>query len=160
MGYFWEGQDKWNLNKQNRIIRTYEEPVLPLLCRIIFWSMILLTASMIAVDVSFFIRFDMQESVLHLLSNVAVTGFFAWLFFSAVLIPCSLAAVRQVRGRFMRRTAGDGVKMPGGSGNGSGKPAASKAQAHMEAVYFRYVKIAVGGLGAWGIFFGAICLIR
>lgn len=26
MGYFWEGQDKWNLNKQNRIIRTYEEP--------------------------------------------------------------------------------------------------------------------------------------
>ena len=156
MGYFWEGQDKWNLNKQNRIIRTYEEPVLPLLCRIIFWSMILLTASMIAVDVSFFIRFDMQEGALHLLTNVAVTGFFAWLFFSAVLIPCSLAAVRQVRGRFMRRTAGDGVKMPGGSG----KPAASKAQAHMEAVYFRYVKIAVGGLGAWGIFFGAICLIR
>lgn len=141
MGYFWEGQDKWNLKKQNRIIRTYEEPVLPLLCRIIFWSMLVLTASMIAVDISFFIRYDRQAGIVHLLSNVSATGFFAWFFFSVFLIPSSLAAVKQVQKRF-KKTAGK-----------SGLSGISKAQSHMEAVYIKYVKISAAGLVIWGVLF-------
>lgn len=141
MGYFWEGQDKWNLKKQNRIIRTYEEPVLPLLCKIIFWSMLVLTVSMIAVDISFFIRYDRQAGVLHLMSNVSTTGFMAWLFFSVFLIPFSLAVVKQVRRRF-EKTAGR-----------SALSGISKAQSHMEAVYFTYVKVSAIGLAVWGIFF-------
>lgn len=141
MGYFWEGQDKWNLKKQNRIIRTYEEPVLPLLCKIIFWSMIVLTVSMIAVDFSFFIRYDRQAGVLHLMSNVSATGFFAWFFFSVFLIPFSLAAVKQVRKRFAKAAEKPGLTK------------ISKAQSHMEAIYTRYVKVSVAGLAIWGILF-------
>lgn len=143
MGYFWEGQDKWNLKKQNRIIRTYEEPVLPLLCRIIFWSMLVLTASMIAVDISFFIRYDRQAGLSHLLFNVSATGFFAWFFFSVFLIPFSLAAVKQVQKRF-KKTVGKSGSTGGGK---------AKAQSHMEAVYTRYVKISAAGLVIWGLLF-------
>lgn len=124
--------------KQKQILRTIEEPVLPALCRILFWFMILLTGSMVLVDLSGFVRYGGHLGIGRLFKNVFMTGFFSWMFFCLLLIPLSHLGIRQIRRRF-RQIAGSLGERP-----------VSKAQRHMEEVFVRYQRFCLTGLIVWG----------
>lgn len=133
--------------KQKRIIRTWEEPVLPALCRILFWFMILLTGSMALVDISSFVRYGSHYGIGRLFQNLFTTGFVSWMLFSVLLIPLSYMGIRQIRRRFLQISGSAGEeksRVPGAD------VPVSKAQRHMEEVFTGYQRFCVAGLAVWG----------
>lgn len=138
--------------KANAIIKTYEVPVLPKLCQIIHWCMIILTASMVLVDINAFIRYDANLGIFHLLKNVSITGFFNWALFSMLLIPLSYCSIWQTRKRFWKR-ANNVVKDGNGNEMESNRAQSERALKRLKRPYMRYIEICVVGIIFFGLFY-------
>ena len=135
--------------KETSILKTYEEPVLPTLCKIIFWGKMILVAAMLLVDINAFVRYDSHLGFMHLFSNVVLTGFFSWLILSAVLILlCGLAA-KQASARFWNQKKKNGLE----DKTQEDRERSERAVKRLKAPYQRYMKIDLSGLGFWAVLY-------
>jgi hypothetical protein len=128
--------------KEEAIIAIYEEPLVPKLCRIIYWCMLIITASMILVDINGFIRYDSYLGYSHLFYNISTTGFLNWALFSVLLIILSYIAIRQTQKQFWKRlnkTLADGRSQ--------------RALKKLTHPITRYINICWVGTVFWGIFY-------
>lgn len=133
--------------KERSMIRIYDEPVLPSLCRMIFRGMLILLAAMLLVDINAFFRYGSYLGFLHLFSNIAMTGFFCWLFCSVFLIPLCLLAIRQSARRFWKQKEDSGIIEETEADRERNQRALKK----MNRYFVKYLKIDLIGLAAWGI---------
>ncbi|MFT4007514.1 MAG: hypothetical protein QM683_18540 [Lacrimispora sp.] len=140
------------IEKKQEIIRTYEEPVLPKMCRVIFWCMIILTAGMILVDINAFIRYDAYLGSFHLFYNISTTGFFSWLLFSVLLVPMSYGSIRQTSKRFWKRV-NNAEKDGTGNQIESNKARSERALKKLTHPFMRYMGICFSGIIFWGVFY-------
>lgn len=135
------------VKKENSIIKTYEQPVLPALTRIIFWLMLILMLAMLLVDINAFARYDAHLGVAHLIYNISVTGFWGWMFFSIILVSLSELGMNQNRKMFWKRK-GESKKSPQDENT---KARNERALKRLNRVYMRYIKVSLTGLGIWAI---------
>lgn len=135
--------------KEKSILRTVEEPVLPLLCKIIFFNMIILTAAMLLVDVNAFLRYDFKMGILHLYKNLVITGAGSWGFFSLVLALLSFWGIKQTKTRFWkRRQFGASIEV-----TQEEQVRCERALKRLNAPFFLYLRTAAVGSVIWGIQF-------
>ncbi len=112
--------------------------------------MIILTASMILVDINAFIRYDAYLGIFHLFYNISTTGFFDWFLFSMLLMPLSYGAIRQTRRRFWKRVnnaAKDGTCNQIESNIAQSERALKK----LTHPFMCYVGICFSGIIFWGV---------
>lgn len=135
--------------KEESILRTLDEPVLPLLCKIIFFGMLILTAAMLLVDINAFVRYDSHLGLLHLYENIVTTGLGSWGIFSVLLfLLCSLG-MRQAVGRFWKKKKAGGIEDITQEDHERSQRAIRK----LKAPFLLYLKVAIIGLVVWGILF-------
>lgn len=138
--------------KEKAIIRIYEEPVLPKLCLMIYWCMIILTICMILVDINTFIRYYTYLKISHLFYNISTTGFIGWLLFSVPLITLSYGAIRQTKKRYWKRV-NDTEKAAASAYTEDSKAQGERALKRLIQPFIRYITICFTGMIIWGIFF-------
>ena len=136
--------------KEQSIIRTFEQPVLPRLTKIVFWVMIILTAAMVLVDINAYARYDFYLGLKHLFLNIFVTGF------SIIVVLLCWLGIRQNRRHFWKRKEENGVVEQDEQSLARDRRALRK----LNQVYFFYIKICCGGVGAWGILYIAALILR
>lgn len=81
--------------KRRAIIRTYEEPALPKLAAILFISMFVLTAVMVAVDLKNGLLYIEQLGVARLLGNLSQTGLIIWVIYTILIAPVCVIGMRK-----------------------------------------------------------------
>lgn len=81
--------------KRTSAIRTYEEPVLPKLGKILFIAMFVLTAVMVAVDCKNGFLYINLFGLSRVLYNVSQTGLTIWLIFTVLISLVSGIGMRQ-----------------------------------------------------------------
>ncbi len=135
--------------KEDSIIRTWEEPVLPSLCKIIFVCMILIMAAMLLVDCVNFLRYNTEATAGALIGNVSTTGFFGFLIFSVFLIPLSALGRHQNTRRVMSRKKKDGS----GTADSEAKARTKRAIDRLNHPYKIYQYISGGLCLAFGILY-------
>lgn len=135
--------------KENSIMRTLEEPVLPLLCKIIFFGMLILTAAMLLVDINAFVRYDFHMGIRHLYENIVLTGLGSWGIFSVLLfLLCSLG-MKQAADRFWKKKKASGIE----DVTQEDRDRSQRAVRKLKAPFLLYLKVALIGLAVWGILF-------
>ena len=135
--------------KEESIIRTHDDPVLPKLTKILFWLMVILLAAMLLVDINAFIRYDHALGPAHLFYNVAVTGFFEWLILSVFLLPLSLLGCRENRRNFYRQKKESGIV----STTEREIARDRRAVRTLNETYLFYIRVSGIGLGVWFVLF-------
>ena len=135
--------------KENSILRTLEEPVLPVLCKIIFIGMLVLTAAMLLVDINAFVRYDSHLGLLHLYKNIVTTGLGSWAIFSVLLILLCSLGMRQAVGRFWKKKKAGGIE----DITQEDRDISQRAIRKLKAPFLLYLKVAAAGLAVWGILF-------
>lgn len=133
------------IKKENAIIKTYEQPVLPALTRIIFWLMLILIAAMLLVDINAFVRYDNHLGIGHMIRNISVTGFGGWLFFSFILVPLSLLGMYQNRKAFRKRKEESGIVEQ----DDRTKDRDKRALNRLNRTYLHYIKASAAGVAIW-----------
>ena len=130
--------------KRESIIRTYEEPVLPKLCLILFVSMLVLTAAMLLVEVSAFIRFPLDPG--RFLNNLSITCFTIWGIYAVLLGVCCTLGMRNNAANYWKR-------IPEQAEQTEAERQRSKRAIHrLNGRYWLYLKIALAGLLVWLVF--------
>lgn len=135
--------------KEASIMKTYDEPVLPTLCKIIFRGMIILEVAMLLVDLNAFLRYGRQLGIGHLFSNIATTGFLCWLSCSVFLIPLCGLAVKQTNRRFWKKKADSGIE----DVTDEDRNRSRRALTRLNRFYVKYLKIDIVGLVIWGLIY-------
>ena len=84
--------------RRHRIIR-YESvmnnPVMPRLCMLLFFGMVVGTAAMVSFDIYASVTYLAHLGTGHMLRNAATSGLCCWLLFALPLIPCALYQLRK-----------------------------------------------------------------
>jgi hypothetical protein len=141
--------------KRETIVRTYQEPVLPKLAKILFISMLVLTAVMAAVDLKNGLLHLSQMGWLWLLRNVSQTGLTVWLAYTVVLaVTCALGMRQNVR--VTRRKAREGDPE---SWTREDAARCARAARRLNRPYRIYLLCAVIGVAVWLSLFAAARLL-
>lgn len=135
--------------KENSIMRTIEEPVLPVLCKIVFFGMLILTAAMLLVDINAYVRYDFHMGFLHLYENIVLTGLGSWGFFTVLLTLLCLLGMKQATDRFWKKKKAGGVE----DVTQEDRDRTQRALQKLRTPFLLYLKVAVIGLAVWGILF-------
>lgn len=135
--------------KEDSILKTLEEPVLPLLCKIIFLGMLILTAAMLLVDINAFVRYDSHLGLLHLYENIVTTGLGSWGIFSVLLILLCFLGMRQAVGRFWKKKKAGGIE----DITQEDRDRSQRAVRKLKAPFLLYLKVTFSGLVVWGILY-------
>ena len=131
--------------KRESIVRTYEEPVLPKLCLILFVSMLVLTTAMLLVEVSAFLRF--QSDPERFLNNLSTTCFAIWGIYTALLGVCCALGMRS-------NAAGYWKRIPDRAGQTDAERQRTKRAIHrLNGRYWLYLRTAWIGLLVWLVLF-------
>ena len=142
-------QDDFTARKRASLLRTYEEPVLPKLARILFISMPVLPLATVLVDVSADLR-DGVGGAAHLMLCASATGLTVWAVYTALIVLTSLLGIRSnISGFYKRRQDG------GDSAFGEDIQRDRRAIRRLNAPYRRYIIICLSGTAAWLIFYAA-----
>ena len=142
--------------KENSILRTLEEPVFPLLCKIIFIGMLVLTTAMLLVDINAFARYDSHLGLLHLYKNIVITGLGSWGIFSVLLIVLCSIGMKQAVGRFWKRKRESGIE----DITQEDRDRSNRAVQKIKAPFQLYLRVTVIGLAVWGILFAGYIFLR
>lgn len=137
------------IRKENSILRTLEEPVLPVLCKILFLGMLVLTVAMLLVDVNAFARYDSHLGLLHLYRNIVTTGLGSWGIFSLLLILLCSLGMRQAIGGFWKKKKASGIE----DITQEDRERSQRAIRKIKAPFLLYLKVTIAGLVIWGILF-------
>ena len=132
--------------KRESVRKLLEEPVLPSVCRIIFWLMIIIVAAMVAVDINAFLRYDAYLGWGHLLRNAANTGFYSWSVIAVIELLLSAAAARQSETRFLKKTGIYGRQIL----DAEEKERTGKALKKIKAPFYMYMAVSAAGIAVWG----------
>ncbi len=135
--------------KERSMLKTYEEPVLPKLCRIIFFFMIVITIAMLLVDINAFVRYDSCSGIRHLLSNLSTTGFWSWLLFSVILLLLCIPGIKLNERKFYRKQKSSGIRCD----TEEEKLRNQRAVRRLNSSYIFYIKVCAIGMVIWGIFY-------
>ncbi len=135
--------------KETAMLRTYEEPVLPRLCRIIFIFMPVITAAMLLVDLKAFFLPGSRLGILRLLSNLSTTGFLSWLVFTGILFPLCVLGIVKNRKAFYRRKKDSGIDLT----SDESRLRCEQAVRRLNSAYRFYLKFCLAGSVIWGISF-------
>lgn len=141
--------------KADSIIKIYNDPILPPLCRILFIGMLLVTAAMLIVDFNNFRLYGSDAGILSLLSNLAVTGFGGIAFFSVFLIPLSSIGTYQNKKRFWKSKAQIGIT----SADADTKARYSRALHRLNRPYKRYLIVCITGCLLFGLLYLILYLL-
>lgn len=140
--------------KRNAVIRTYEEPVLPKLARILFISLFVLTAAMVAVDLKNGLRSFEQFGLTRLLANLSKTGLIVWSIYTALIaLVCGIGmgANRSV----VRRKAIEGST---GVWSKEDRARCARSARRLNKPYRRYLLCSLAGAAVWLLFYLAVLL--
>lgn len=131
--------------KRDAIVRTYEEPVWPRLGKILFFSMLLLTAVMLMAEISTYLRHSSHLGVRHLLSNLAVTGTGMWGLYTALLLPVCIAGCLSNARRFRDRQRESGTQ----DDTEEDRARSDRAIRRLNRSFLRYMAVSLTGLALW-----------
>ena len=81
---------RWRRSRLLRYESVLNNPVLPRLCMMLFFGMLVSTAAMMFFDVYTRIAWLSSLGVGRMLRNAATSGLFCWLVFAVPLVPCAL----------------------------------------------------------------------
>lgn len=138
--------------KEKMIIETYEEPLMPKLCKTIYRCMIILTVSLVLVDFNAFIRYDVNLGKFHLFYNISTTGFLTWVIFSIILIPLSYGAIWQTGKRFWKRVRNTEIERTNHEIENN-KARNERALKRLIHSFIHYIYICFIGMIVWGGFY-------
>ena len=138
--------------KRDAIVRTCQEPVLPRLGKILFFSMLLLTALMLVAEVSTYLRYSSHLGVEHILSNLSVTGTGIWGLYTALLLPVCIAGCLANAKRFRGRQQESGTE----DHTEEDRARSARAIRRLNRSFLRYLAVSLAGLVLWGLFFLAV----
>lgn len=141
--------------KRRAIIRTYEEPVLPKLAKVLFISMFVLTAVMIAVDLKNGLLYIKQLGLARLLGNLSQTGLFIWIIYSVLLALICVIGMR-FNIVVIRRKACEGSS---GVWSKEDHVRCIRAAHRLNAPYRKYLLCSVLGTVVWLSFHIAVVLL-
>ncbi len=142
--------------KEKSILKTYEEPVLPIFCRILFIGQFILAAAMLAVDLNAFLRYDRNLGWKHLFGNLCMTGFWFWLCAALVILPVCLSAIWFARRRFYRQREKSGIT----DETEEDRKRTRRALQKLTADYRKYIKISAVGLLIWAFLYALSAILR
>lgn len=131
--------------KEKKILATYEEPVLPKLCKIIFIFMLILTAAMLLVDINAYLRYDSSLGLLHLLSNISTTGTGSWLIFTLILLALCLPGIQMNKRKFYRQKKESGIE----ERTEEDRQRNQRALRRLNSEYIFYLKVSLIGMAIW-----------
>ena len=141
--------------KERSMLRTYEEPVLPKLCRIIFFFMIIITIAMLLVDINAFVRYDSHLGIRHLLTNLSTTGFLDWLVFTVILLLLCVPGIKLNERKFYQQQKNSGIEAK----TENEKLRNQRAIRRLNSAYIFYIKVCVIGIIIWGILYLLLVVI-
>lgn len=127
------------------IINTYQNPVLPALCRIIFWMMFILTGVMLLVDINAFFRYTAYRGKVYLFYNICMTGFWGWSMFAVFLVPLCLLGIRQSKKRYVNRKKKAGIS----DKTKEETERSQRALRRLNNSYYLYIRVTVIGILWW-----------
>lgn len=135
--------------KEMSMIKTYEDPVLPKLCKILFLFMLIITAAMLLVDLNAFIRYDTRLGMMHLLLNLSTTGFLSWGIFTVLLSLFSVLGISLNKWKFYRQKKSSGIEEK----TEEDRQRNRRAVRRLNSSYLLYLKISLIGIAVWGLFY-------
>lgn len=135
--------------KENSILKTYEEPVLPTLCKIVFRGKMILIAAMLLVDVNAFVRYDSHLGLKHLFTNLVLTGFYSWFVLSVILFLLCAMGAKQAAGRYLKQKKKNGLE----DRTQEETERSGRALKRLKAPFLRYIKIDLAGLCLWAVLY-------
>ena len=135
--------------KRNKIIATYNEPVLPKFTKILFISMFVLTGVMLAQEIVNYIRYKDIYSISRLFSNLTLTCLIIWAIYAVVLAVVSFIGMYLQARDYNKKKAESGIIDSTPEETARSKRAISK----LNYIYRRYIIISAAGLVFWLIFF-------
>lgn len=144
---------KYGEKKIESIIRTYRQPILPRLCRMILWMMIVIVAVMLLVDIVVYIRYGAHLGTGHLFINVCITGFWGWMLFSAFLVPMCFLGMKQGKNNYMRRKKKSGII----DASKEEKERTQRAIKRLNYSFLLYIKVAFAGAVVWSVLYLICC---
>lgn len=133
------------LRKSDTIVRAYEEPVLPKLGKILFFSMLIFTLVMVFTEISTYLRYSSHLGLGHLLSNVSITGLGMWGIYSILLLPVCILGCHNNAQSFRNRQRQSNTE------DQTEQDRARSAQAirRLNLSYLRYLAVSFNGLAFW-----------
>lgn len=131
--------------KEKSIMKTWEEPVLPKLCKIVFWGMQIIIAAMLLVDINAFIRYDSYLGILHLYRNICMTGFLGWIIYSILILPLCVITMKQTEKKFWKQKQESGIEEKTEEDRARNR----RALTRLNRNYLQYIKINIVGLCIW-----------
>lgn len=150
-------RSKQRENKEEAMIRIYEQPVLPKFCKILFIGMIVLTAAMLLVDLNAFFRYDRSLGIFHLLKNLAVTGLICWWFCGIFLCFFSLIGMKLNQNAFYRKKRAGGIEIDPKDEEAIRRNRAAIRKLNVS--YTLYLKVSGIGALVFGAYFALVQLI-
>lgn len=129
--------------KRESIIETWKAPIWPKLGRILFVSMIALSAATLLVEVKS-AMLSSPFDVRHFLKNATTTLIWVWGIYAVLLAACCLAGSRVNREEYYKRKADSGIV----DSTDEEKARSRRAVDRLNASYILYLRIAVIGLAA------------
>lgn len=141
--------------KRDSIIRTYEEPVLPKLAKILFISMFVITAVLLLVEINAFLRYSPALGVRQFLINLTTTGLAAWGIYSVLLAITCAVGIRLNTAAFRKKQLESGVA----DQTEADRQRSAKAIRRLNATYRLYLKFCFVGLVLWLAFYLVVQLV-
>lgn len=132
-----------NNKKREAIIETWKAPIWPKLSKILFISMIVLSAAMLLVEVKS-AMLSSPFDVHHFLKNISTTLLWVWGIYTVFLTACCLAGSRVNRAAYYKRKADSGIV----DSTDEEKARSRRAVDRLNAAYNLYMQVAVIGLTA------------
>jgi len=127
--------------KQQAIIDTWQQPILPKLSKILFISMLALSLATTLVEVKHAMM-SISHPIHQLGANLSVTLLYLWSIYSVLLISCSLLGSFANFHSYKKRKAESGIQ----DISDEDRLRSKRAIIRMNAAYLFYIKVCVIGL--------------
>lgn len=138
--------------KRESIVRTYEEPVLPKVAKILFISMIVLTLAVVAVDLRNGVPYIAQSGLLPILENAGQSALTMWGVYTLLLGAVCGIGMLQNRAT-VRRKAMEGCS---GQWTKEDDTRCARSTRRLNATYRLYLFCGLLGTVLFFLFFGII----
>ncbi len=141
--------------KREKILRTYNDPVLPKASRIVFWSMIVITVFMIAAEIVNFTRYDGFSGPDRLFKNLTLTGLVIWTIYAIAITAMALIGMHIQKNNYYKKLADSNIEL----NTAAEKTRSMKAVIRLNSVYKRYLIVCLAGILIWLLTFFAVRII-
>lgn len=133
------------------IIQSSQEPFLPKMARILFASMLILTAAMVVCELVTFVQYP-QIGWLRFASNLTLTALIIWGIYTALLVLCCCSGIYFHCANYRKRQK----RLPTMDETSEALRRGRRALNRLNRTYYMYLLVSLGGLALWLIFFIAV----